>query len=1367
MKNFIRVSKKTEMPTKWNFAIDAKSIIQFFLLAWFAHPLYAQDIKYLSPENGLSSSLVNYVFQDRDGFIWVATEDGLGRYDGIKINTFYPSSQPNSIKNDFVKCLCEDPKGHLLIGLANGLQVFDKSTDSFFCAKQNSAKGNDFIWHVKCIVVLQNGEVLVGTSGKGVFKLRFHQDTPCMVQDKRFGGDLKISSIYEDKLGRIWVATDDEGLLVNERPKNKKSPTHLTNEYNISTFCEDANGQLYAGSLTNGLLRYDRETGKFIRIIHPQLPHLPIKKLYLDKNNQLLIGTDGNGLWNYSPQTNEFKLAITHHADFNITKSKIHSIIRDRNGNLWLGIYQKGVLLETSEVNPFEYIGYRSVDKNAIGSCSVMSLSLERNGNIWVGTDNDGIYLITPNGKQLKHYSHSAKSESVPATALHLHEDSQNRLWIGSYLNGICMLHTKTGKCQNIYNTKGGRKEEILRVFDLFEDRQGNIWAGTLGTGLFFIDGKTTEATQLSIELSGSWVNCLRQSRLNGNIYIGTLGGLRCINPSNRKKVYFGNQDRLLAKESIQTIYEASDGILWIGTLDALYKYDIRKNNMQKVYKSDKLPNKRICGIEEDGEGNLWITTLYTILRYDKKKQKIKNYFSYDKLKVFEFGRASLKYPDGNIYFGGVNGISYFTPQRIRDNRESLNVYVTGVYVRGQVVRKGTFSSRNEHQGKDTHMPDTFRLAYNDNDFSIEFSTLSFNHPDKITYQYAMNGKQWAKLDFGSNKLTFSHLPPGSYHLSVQANDNNILSEPKEIVIIISHPWYSSSSAWICYMILMILLVYATYWQIKKKVRRKEKILKYKHKMEMNEAKLRFFINISHEIRTPLSLIINPLNKLIKSDTEASRQEDYTTMYRNSQRILQLINQLMDIRKIEKGLMDLHFKEIEIIPFVNDLYNLFASQAREKHIDFSFHHPEEKLKVWIDAQHFDKIVLNILSNAFKFTPEYGRITISMQQLDNNLVIAISDTGPGIPDEEKKRIFERFYQINNAVNRSQLGTGVGLNLAYSLIKLHQGTIKVKDGEGGGSCFEITIPLGKTHLKPEQTTIDTDASAQPAEAGPIINDYQAATAGKRVQSRFRVLIVEDDAEIRHYVKHELGSKYHTMEASDGKTALDLMTKQMPDIIISDVMMPGMDGGTLCKKIKKNVNTNHIPVVLLTAMTKDEDRIQGLESGADAYIEKPFNIEVLKSTIENLLFFREMLRNKFTGRQMQEESITKIDVKTQDEKLMERISKVINENLSDPKLNVEFIAEKVGVSRVHLHRKMKEITSLCPSEFVKNHRLKQAAEMLRTKQIDVSTVAYAVGFSYPNTFSTCFKEMYGVSPKEYMKQNKNDGSDEKKSDDPKKSR
>lgn len=1337
---------------------------------------YSQSAKLFSADTELSNSLIYNMHQDKNGIIWIATEDGLNRYDGSKFTIYkQDEKKPHSLGNNFVRILFEDSKGHFFVGQFKGLQLYEYATDTFRDIPMIMEKGNVMKSHVTSIIERKNGDIVIGTSGEGIYLLDQENDTLTAKQESWIVPSLHIVCLYEDKEENLWISTEDKGLYLYTKDNNLISFFRQNDIvlYNISGVCEDNEGNLLVSSLNQGLFGFDRGSKSFFPIVYPQNPNLPIKTLYTDGSNNVYLGTDGYGVKIY--QSDRKKIIEN---DFNVTildleKSKVHAILKDTDGNTWMGIYQKGVVLIPAQTNKFHYIGYKSVKNNIIGSSCIMSVYEDSKGYLWVGTDNDGLYAIAPNGRQYAHFKHTGQSNSVPATVLCIYEDSNKDLWIGSFLSGMAKVNRQTGECTYVTNLFDDNQRPVQRVYYFQEDSNKQLWIGTLGSGLYSMDlhtGKITNHNKIGTpdhpeeanSLVNNWIDCLLLTRDN-KLYIGTYDGLACLDLETKSYLSTFGKPGLLIGRVIYTLHEDQQGNIWAGTSEGLMCIDKTTHHITTYTMDDGLPSNVICAITGDENGNLWISTHYGISQYNPKERTFINFYASDGLQGNEFSKGAVRFSSkGQVIFGGINGITYFDPRKINFQEKKLKVHITDFYLHDQSVKKGSKSGSYTIMNTSVMEAREFRLSHKDNSFSIEFSVMDFTNPERIAYTYSINDEPWVNLLPGTNRISFSNLAPGKYHFRIKAKDYNSISTERNVSVIIYPPWYLTSWAKLAYLLITLLLLYLAILEIRQRYRSRQEKLEHQHAKEINEAKLQFFINIAHEIRTPMSLIISPLKKLMVTDTDKDRQVNYHTINRNAERILNLINQLMDIRKIDKGIMILKFQETELTGFVRDLYSFFEYQAKAKHITFRFITDTEQLHAWIDPKNFDKIIVNVLSNAFKFTPEQGEITIYLNEVEEQneydgteryAEIIISDNGIGIKEEEKEHIFERFYQIRNSYNNSNVSTGVGLHLTRSLVELHHGTIWVEDNEGGGSCFIIRIPLGKEHLRQEEIEDNPELLAiAPHRTSPVteaVTDTEKAKVKSR--TKHRVMIVEDDEEIRNYISQELAEDYHTIECVNGKEALAAILKKAPDLVISDVMMPEMDGITLCRKIKQNININHIPVILVTAKSKEEDNLEGLSIGADAYIVKPFNMDLLRKTIENIIRNRERLRNTYKGNQQPDDKIKKIQIKSADEKLMERLMKVINENISNPELSVEMIADRVGISRVHLHRKLKELTNQTTRDFIRNIRLKQAADLLTEKNLSVSEVAEATGFSNLAYFSNAFKELYGVPPSSYVGEDK----------------
>ena len=1331
---------------------------------------------YTTDNESISSSMINYLYQDSRNYLWIATEDGLNKYDGVKFTIY--KNHPNdskTIKNNYVRSLFEDSSGRFWIGCINGLHLYNRAADRF---DEISLYNHNLLIspHVTSIIESKNQDIWMTTSGEGI--IRIQKEDTVYRADERLTDRLSsiyLTTIIEDREGRFWIASENQGLNMYNPVTDEvlvfKSPQSIGSNQ-ISAICEDRQGNIFVGTLNNGLYKLNPHTQKFeiVPDVHGSI--LSVKTLLIDDKNRLLVGTDGQGLKIYNEAKQQLENCKMLSAPFDLSRMKVHAILQDKTGNIWLGLFQKGVFLDPENSNKFNYWGHKSYHRNVIGSGCVMALLKDEEDALWIGTDNDGIYKLDKGGNS-RHFAPSAESSTVPYTVLTMIEDNAGNIWGGSYLHGLFRLEKKTGRCVH-YNhpldTTGNTARN--KIFCLAKDNQNRLWIGTNGDGVYVFDLQRMEYVDHYSRSSNDryipndWINCIRCDT-SGIVWIGSFDGFFNVNPVNHRMEDF-TKPEILPGKVVYSINEDQKGNLWIGTPVGLACFD-KQTQTSTIYTTQNgLPSNVICDILNDNEGNLWLSTHFGISKWKVKEEKFSNYYVSDGLQGNEFSMgAAFKSEDGELFFGGTGGISSFYPEDINDQRVPLNLYLTGLHVKNQAVVSGQKTGNREIIRGFISDVESICLSYEDNIFALEFSTFDFGFSERVYYQYMLEGlnSQWMTTEQGVNRINFTNINHGTYKLRIKAFIYSNSSEEKVITIIINPPWYLTWWAKWIYFILFVLLVWGITWFILEKIRHKNELLRREHAEQISEAKLQFFINVSHEIRTPMTLIMGPLEKLLMKNNPIELQGTYLLIYRNAQRILRLINQLMDVRKIDKKQMHLKFRETDMVGFIRDIMQAFEYTAQKKKISFEFNPKIPVLKVWIDLNNFDKVLFNVFSNAFKFTPEQGKITVELTTgndsaidgpLNNYFEIRVLDTGIGIDKEKIEKIFERFYQIDNEMTNSNFGTGIGLHLSRSLVELQCGIIYAENrSDRSGSCFIIRMPLGKEHLKENEIEIISENMPMATFAYSRKEDLFDAgiepdkAAGRvRAKTKYRILIVDDELEINNYVKSELESFYTISQASNGKEALEHILIKKPDLVISDIMMPEMDGISLCRKIKSNVNINYIPVILLTAKSNEKDWALGLDTDADAYLMKPFNPEILKKTVSNLLSNRERLKDKFHTQS--EGKIDPIELKAFDDVLMEKILKIINDNLSNPKLNVEMLGDSVGFSRVHIHRKLKELTGQSARDFIRTIRLEQAGKLLKQKKLTISQVADAVGFVSLSHFSVSFREFYGVSPKDYTENN-----------------
>jgi len=1333
----------------------------------------AQIGTFYSTDKELSSTLINAIYQDSRNYIWIATEDGLNKFDGVRFSVYRNSrGNPATLNNNYIRSLFEDSTGKLWVGCINALHVYNRATDDFAAIQLYH---NDSIInpHITSIIETKDGEIWMSTSGSGIIRIK-KNDTKFQVDDRlsRRLSSMHLTAVYQDSRGNYWLASENQGLNFFNPKSDEvvifRAPERIGSNQ-ISAICEDSEGNLFVGTLTNGVFRFNSESRRFDPVPHLRQSALSVKSLIIDNNNKLLVGTDGQGIKVYNNYRKVLEDYQIHSAPFDFSHMKVHALCQDKVGNLWIGLFQKGVFLDPESPNKFNYWGYKSHNQNIIGSGCVMTIVKDKDGMVWVGTDNDGIYSIDKSGKS-RHYRPGNNHFSSPNTILSMVDDEQGTLWMGSYLNGLVSFEKRTERFT--YHDKAGLESDEntarYKIFSIVKDSNKKLWVGTNGAGIYLFDPvqKTyirhySQDSEGEFRIPNDWINAIMCDS-KGIIWVGSYSGIFAINPNTSEIQHFNAEQAVLPGNVVYCITEDSRGHIWIGTTEGIARFDRKTRKSEFFTTANGLSSNVICAILEDDAGNMWISTHSGISKWQAAEKKFINYYAFDGLQGNEFSMAAaFKANDGTLYFGGINGITSFLPSEINDKRVPLNLYLTALYVLDRKVYSGQRGGRFEYFNGFIADVETIRLGHQDNMFALEFSTFDFGFSERVQYTYLLEGfnNQWMTTEPGINRINFTNLGHGTYTLRVRALLYDNLSEEKLITLIIFPPWYLTWWAQLIYFILFALLVLGITKFITDRIQHRNELMRRAHAEQISEAKLQFFTNVSHEIRTPMSLILSPLEKLISDSNDQEKHKIYLLMYRNAQRILTLINQLMDVRKLDKGLMTVNYRETDLIGFIDDVMQTFEYQANKRNIKFTFTHSDKQLRTWIDMNNFDKVLVNILSNAFKFTHDDGEISISLTKgrdettdgaLKDYVEIVVSDTGIGIEEEKIEKIFERFYQINSK-EITGFGTGIGLHLARSLVELQHGKLYARNRtDRKGSEFIIRIPRGNSHI--DFFANDSESEVIPVKSyteQPMQSANNAEEQEKqkpRSKTNYRILIVDDEDDIRSYLRDQLSDRYRVSEAANGREALKLILQDKPHMVISDVMMPEMDGIALTKKIKSNININHIPVILLTAKASDEDKAEGLETGADAYVSKPFNIDLLKVRISNLLENRERLEHKTADEPANKAMIKPVILRSSDQILYEKVIKLINENISDPDLNVEFLANGVGMSRVHMHRKLKELTNQSARDFIRTIRLKQAADLLTGQKLTVSEVVYALGFTNLSHFSNSFREFYGISPREY---------------------
>lgn len=1272
----------------------------------------------------LSSSLINCIVQDKYGYIWVGTEYGLSKFDGYRFtNYLHNEEDTTSITDNIISDLLVDKKGNLWIGCAKGLMRYNYETNNFSRLQFPDGRKP----RIYSMVESHRGDILLGTAGYGLYSVKNNGIEK--TANNRFtirwerayakrDSDVFFTHIYEDKHQYLWQSSHLSTFTRFIEKQGKVQRKDFKSPYGAPVEFIQHRPQAMLIVCMYGIIYYDYRTGRIADAgydLGTFKNHVTINNATFDHDGNLYISTSEHGALIIKKGSNKVEQLENSNSNFNLSTAFVNDIIEDKDNNLWIGCYKKGLYLLNQRQQAFSSWSF-SAQNYIIGS-SVSSIAPGENGETWCTVQNSGVFCFDASGKIIAH-------PTSPAGTCIIYKDRRGAYWIS---NGSALYS---------YNPHTGAYQEKLTftsagIYCMTDDNQGNLYISVYSKGLYIYNVESGKVTVLNMRQRGNkgflcndWVRSMAFDH-TGHLWIGTSNGVSCLNTKTLSFKDFG-WNIILKDRQANGICEGKNGNMIIGTEEGLYLFDRKNNKTLALPHAEVLKGKQVCSIIKDHQGDLWISTTMGIWQYDQKNRQFIGHINGNGLTTREYVLGSSMHTASDlIAFGTSDGITTFYPERVRAKKMELgDVHLTNFIIDGKPINCLT---------------DEFTIPYEENSFTLEFSLLNYRNTDNISFQYRINEGKWNSTNEGSNAVSFNKLKPGSYTLEVRAMSNGNFSKKSTIIHIkVCDPWYASTWAFLLYFLTAAGIILYIIYRYER--HRKE---------DLEETKMQFLINATHDIRSPLTLIMGPLNKLKTRITDAESKQDIDTIDRNAQRLLLLVNQILDERKIDKDQMHLHCQKTDLKEFLRGIMSLYNFNAQERSITLSLKEDESlkeegNLQVWIDRINFDKVISNLLSNAMKYTSDGGEITLIIGKNKESAIIKVEDTGIGLKEEKTDRLFERFYQGNNNSDIHIEGTGIGLNLCRALVKMHGGAIRAYNRTDGikGSCFEVNIPLGKEHLKPEEILQEDGTKT-------------AESTGKRTQANrnFNILIVDDDAEIAHYIKTELSDWYRFDHARNGKEGLKMLLTGKYDLVISDVMMPEMDGVTMLKKIKGNSNVSDIPVILLTSKSEVENRLEGLRKGADAFLAKPFNMEELHILIDNLVDNVRRIRGKYSGAQGQKAKIEQIQVKGNNDALMERVMKYMNEHLADPDLNVEKLTEDVGISRAQLHRKLKEIAGVSAGEFIRNLRLEQAARLIEEGQINITQVAYSVGFSNQTHFSTVFKKHYGMSPSEYAETKRNE--------------
>ncbi len=1290
------------------------------------------QFRHLAVSDGLPSNTVRAITQDEEGFIWMGTDEGLCRYDGISVK---PYAFDNTRHDHFVGTLLY-AGGKIWAGTSVGIQVLDLETERFTPFERKTAKGERVRSLILSMARDKEGNIWIATRGQGMFKYDPRRDYLENYPMKGIGG--QASDILVDSDNQVWAVSNwkTPALWRLNKAKNTFAPVRLkkgspTDQLSLKLF-EDSKKNLWLGTWESGLWRIDRDGD--CEVFAVGATHIHDIEEYAP--GQLLVGSD-DGLSLVNTETGQSQTYIEDETQGSTLSCRfIYPIMKDREGGIWIGTFYAGVNYVAPNAGCF--VNYTpSRLRNSVGGSIINHFCEDAAGNVWIASDDGGLSCLSARTGKFTNYLPQKDGSGLSYHNVHALCVDGDKLWIGTYTGGINVLDTRTGRFRHYhFHKKGATISRNASSYAICKDSKGNLWAGSMDDVSRYDPGK--DDFEVIKRLNALTIDIDEDAQ--GDLWFSTQGnGLFRYQPKTRKwKQYLHDSSKSdLAHNQVNCTYMDSRQRLWAGTQGGLYLYDRKRDRFERVRLD--IPNQQVTGIVED-DNAFWLTTGNGLVKYDTETG-CQVFTRRDGLLSNQFlPNAIMKASDGRIFIGSNNGFNAFYPHYVKTNRLAPTVRITGLDIFNEPVAVGSkILPHSLNATKEIH------LSCDDDMFSLSFAALSYCVPEKNRYAYRLDGfdKEWNMVG-AQHTATYTNLPPGTYTFRVKASNNDgVWSEDEtQLTIVIHPPFYLSLPAKILYACLFVLGIYLLVryflWRKERQHAIAIKRLNAKKETEIHNAKITFFTMVAHEIRTPVSLIIGPLEKIMKPDTQMpdAIRDDLGIIDRNAHRLLYLVNQLLDFRKIEEKSMAMRFAPCNIKQLIHAVDERFAPTFKQQGITFDVVYPDDDFTAIVDNEAITKVISNLLTNARKYTKDRVELRCEAEADDDLFRISVNDNGIGINEEDQEKIFRPFFQAKE----NKPGTGIGLSIVKNIVDMHHGMIEVKSRPGEGTRFVVTLPVKQANVVIDEHAseiLDTEAARPQPQA--------AATPTK--EKKKTMLVVDDNEDMVRFLADSFRQEYRVLTATDGIDALNQLKEHEVALIISDWMMPRMDGVELCRTVRSGTNTSHIPYILLTAKTDNESKVQGMDCGADLYIEKPFSIAYLEACIKNMLSMRRLLREKFSHQPL--EPLSHITNNLVDNEFLEKMKKIIEDNFSNPDFSVNLLADQLFVSRSGLFAKIKALADITPNEMIQLTRLKKAASLLATGNYQVSEVCYMVGFNNPSYFSKCFLKQFGVKPSDFIQQ------------------
>lgn len=1301
-----------------NFIWPNKSLmkrLKLLFLLLFPWIVFSQNNKQvafreLTVEQGLSQNSVVSIAQDSTGFMWFATQDGLNKYDGRDF-IHYDIQFEDVTRPKFSKLgkIYVSKTGELWIVSNSGkLKKYNQEIDGF--------KTISNIGPISTLIQNKSSDYYLGTYEKGIYKIN-HQTKDTVQFLKSKDANRTIYDFLET-YDNIVLATTNNGFF--EIKDGNYKFREILPETNFSALSQSKNGTIYIGSFGEGLFKKQQNETEFSRFTGFSLASLPknliIQDLLFDKRNQLWVATYGQGVYliNFERET------IQHFTENKNNPYALHyndvlSLFEDNTGTIWLGTDGTGLSYYDEYLVKFNVLTNDQVPLN-VNVDVIRAITKDTQNNIWVGTSGKGLTRLNIDKKDFYTYT-TENSNLLGDRIMSLLADDDN-LYIGHQAHGLQIMDSK-GKIASFKETTS------FTIWKIYKDKSGNIWLGTRDHGLIQFDKDRGIIQQYTTENSSLTTNNIRTivQGANTDLWVGTeTDGLFKLNVQNNTIENIAS-----VNSNVKSLY-FNGTVLLIGTNgDGLQIYNPNDKTVQKFTKTEGLPNNVVYGILPDSDGYLWISSNKGISKLKFQNNTIsviENYSNYDGLQAFEFNTgAYFKDKNGILYFGGLEGINWFNPNQLSFNP----------------VKPKTVISGFEVYNKDRKLIPNQNLQHDENTVTFTFSSLHFSQPERNQYKYKLlnNDADW--IAAGNNNVAhYTNLPPNDYEFQVISSNYDGVwnTDPATYSFTILKPWYGTNLAKGAYALLAVLFGFYLYrylkwrWEIKAQLRLEHEETERLKKLD--EFKTKLYTNISHEFRTPLTLISGPIeNQLAKTKLSKEDKRELSLVKQNADRLVGLVDQLLDLSMIDSGQRKLTIKQGNLAILLKQLISAFQYKAAEKNIAISSSIKDLK-NVWFDTDIIEKVVSNLLSNAIKYSPESSTIVFEASNQEGVLVLSVINQSDFVGKKDLSKLFQRFYQDNKLSE----GVGVGLALVRELVTLSNGTIIANNIDDNKIQFTVSIPIDSSAFEDEVLVFDDQIENKEPQISPQVESVERENP--------LLLVVEDEADIRAFIISIFKNNYQVIEAENGKIGISKALKKMPDLIISDIMMPEIDGIQLCNTLKTNELTSHIPIILLTAKVGEENEIEGVKTGADAYVTKPFKSEKLKIRVEKLIENRRQLQKHFSKTLSIKPELS---ITSTESDFLKRLQTVLDEHITEPDFTSERFGKLMHMSRTQLQRKLKAISGMSASEFIRSQRLKLAIRLLEESDASISEIAYQVGFNTPSYFSKCFKEEYNCTPNEYL--------------------